>query len=663
VPPSTAPTLRNGDTLVPAHGFALTGGGQECPPYNKSCVVFDLFRHAVQEQRSSCAFAHLCLLLTVRMSLWLLPALLLLPTLAAQDYAIDQSTFNAGGTSANSQYSVTGTIGQPTAEVSSDENYALLAGFWNAINLPPSARAQSATTLEDTPVPITLAAVDAAADVLTYTITVPPAHGTLSGAPPILVYTPAADYHGADAFQFKATDNAGADSASAGVSVTIAAVNDAPLIDVVADQTGGYGNALVIPIAARDVDLLDSPADALTLAVSGLPEGLSFVQEPMPSGATHVNGKITGSPRGVGEYVITISATDRIGAPGARTFKLVVGKARLTFGALSKVREYGRANPPLDFTVTGFVGGAGIGELDSLPAVSTTATIASAVGVYPITLYGGTDNHYDYDFVNAFLTITTAPLTVAISAPAAGYVSSIGSAITFAGTFGYTGNPGKYQARWEFESSLSAWQAAGTVRTTESGHGNVSDVVQFDEPGVYWVTLTVTDGAGVIAEAASVGPDAAYVVIYHAAGGSISGGGWINSPPGAYLADPKLTGRATFNFNSKYQKGKSLPEGSTDLQFHAGKWTFKSSAYEWLVVAGPGAQCQGEGTISGGARCRFLLTVVDGDISGDKLDKLRIKIWDQLTGAIIYDNHLHADDHSSLPDTTVIGGGSIVIHK
>jgi hypothetical protein len=43
-------------------------------------------------------------------------------------------------------------------------------------------------------------------------------------------------------------------------------------------------------------------------------------------------------------------------------------------------------------------------------------------------------------------------------------------------------------------------------------------------------------------------------------------------------------------------------------------------------------------------------------------DKFRIKIWDQnKNGAVVYDNQLGAPD--SVDPTTVVGGGSIVIHK
>ena len=43
------------------------------------------------------------------------------------------------------------------------------------------------------------------------------------------------------------------------------------------------------------------------------------------------------------------------------------------------------------------------------------------------------------------------------------------------------------------------------------------------------------------------------------------------------------------------------------------------------------------------------------------MDKFRIKIWEKTTGALVYDNQLGAGDDAAT--TTVLGGGSIVIHK
>jgi hypothetical protein len=153
-----------------------------------------------------------------------------------------------------------------------------------------------------------------------------------------------------------------------------------------------------------------------------------------------------------------------------------------------------------------------------------------------------------------------------------------------------------------------------------------------------------------------------YVVVYDAGAGFVTGGGWINSPRGAYAADPTLTGKANFGFVSKYQKGSDVPTGNTEFQFQSAGFNFKSTVYEWLVIAGPKAQYKGSGTINGQGDFGFLLTAIDGSVNGGGgIDKFRLKVWEKTTSAIVYDNQVGSADTAD--PTTALGGGSIVIHK
>jgi hypothetical protein len=195
---------------------------------------------------------------------------------------------------------------------------------------------------------------------------------------------------------------------------------------------------------------------------------------------------------------------------------------------------------------------------------------------------------------------------------------------------------------------------------------NVTDGA-FDEPeenvtnyttlpvGVYNVCVRGTDAAGNVAI-----PECTLLAVYDPSAGFVTGGGWINSPAGAYVANPSLTGKANFGFVSKYQKGAQVPTGQTEFQFKAGDLNFHSSSYEWLVVSGTRAQYKGVGKINGTGDYGFMLTVIDGNLkNGGGFDKFRIKIWDRATNNIVYDNQLGVDDTAD--PTTVIGGGSIQI--
>src|SRR5437016_9242026 len=124
-----------------------------------------------------------------------------------------------------------------------------------------------------------------------------------------------------------------------------------------------------------------------------------------------------------------------------------------------------------------------------------------------------------------------------------------------------------------------------------------------------------------------------------------------------------VSGKANFGFVSKYKAGATTPTGETEFQFQEGNLNFHSSLYDWLVVSGALAQYKGSGTINGVAGYSFLLTAADGKVDGgDGVDRLRIKIWNTSTSAIVYDNQSGSDDSISSANTMAIDGGSVVIH-
>ena len=95
------------------------------------------------------------------------------------------------------------------------------------VNDPPGTVNQQVQTNEDTPVAFTLLGNDIDGDVLAFTVLSFPAHGTLTGTPPLLTYTPAPDFNGVDGFTFQTHDG----QASSGVStvnITVTPVNDPP---------------------------------------------------------------------------------------------------------------------------------------------------------------------------------------------------------------------------------------------------------------------------------------------------------------------------------------------------------------------------------------------------------------------------------------------------
>lgn len=259
---------------------------------------------------------------------------------------------------------------------------------------------------------------------------------------------------------------------------------------------------------------------------------------------------------------------------------------------------------------------------------------------YPVAVQV-TDQYGAYAIASALVQVANvAPTLSEISAPLDPV--QINQAVSASAGFTDPGVLDTHTALWDWGDGTTA---AGTVTET-NGSGSVADSHTYTLPGVYRIGLTVTDKDGGTAESFFE-----YVVVYDPNGGFVSGGGWIDSPAGAYTADPGLSGKATFGFVSKYRKGATTPEGSTEFQFHAAGLNFKSSSYEWLVVAGSKAQFKGAGTIDGQGGYFFMISADDGSP-----DTFRIKIWtpDGSGGEqIVYDND----------SQQAIGGGSIIVHK
>ncbi|MDD2764572.1 MAG: Ig-like domain-containing protein [Opitutaceae bacterium] len=141
-----------------------------------------------------------------------------------------------------------------------DSAEATVAIAVSPVNDPPTANPQSVTTDEDTPVSLTLSGQDPEGATLAYVVTVPPAHGTLGGAAPDLVYTPAADFNGADSFAFKVSDGE-ADSAEAAVSLSVSPVNDPPTADDASAATAA-NTPVAITLTGSDPD-----GDPITYAI------------------------------------------------------------------------------------------------------------------------------------------------------------------------------------------------------------------------------------------------------------------------------------------------------------------------------------------------------------------------------------------------------------
>ena len=190
----------------------------------------------------------------------------------------------------------------------------------------------------------------------------------------------------------------------------------------------------------------------------------------------------------MGTYPITVSGA--VDANYAITFvngTLSVGQAVLTITADNKTKVYGAANPAPTLSYSGFVNGDTAAVLDTAATVGTTATPASPVGTYPITVSGAVDANYAIAFVNGLLSVGRAPLTIT----ADNKTRPVGAANpTF--TASYAGfvngdTPASLDTPVSFSTTAATGSPAGTYPITPLGAVDVNYTIAFVAG-----TLTVT---------------------------------------------------------------------------------------------------------------------------------------------------------------------------
>ena len=210
-----------------------------------------------------------------------------------------------------------------------------------APNTPPVAEDDGETTLEDTPVTITVLSndMDADGDPLAVTIGTDPSNGSaVVNVDGTITYTPNANYNGLDSFTYMVDDgNGGTDTAT--VSITVEAVNDAP---VAADDsaTATSGVATVINVLGNDTDV---DGDGLIISTVGMPGNGTAV--------SNGDGTITYTPTAgfSGSDSFTYTIDDQNGGTDTATVNVTVDPALNDYN----VTAYSIANATFLFALNG----------------------------------------------------------------------------------------------------------------------------------------------------------------------------------------------------------------------------------------------------------------------------------------------------------------------
>ena len=185
------------------------------------------------------------------------------------------------------------------------------------VNDAPAPADDSAATDEDTPASINVRAndTDVDGDAVSVSSVTQGAHGAVSdNGDGTLTYTPAANYHGADAFTYTVSDGHGG-TAAATVNVTVSPVNDGPVANADAAATD-EDTPVSVDVRANDADV-----DGDNLTVSAVTQGAHGAAAITDNGA---GVTYTPAPDYVGADSFTYTVSDGHGGTSTASVSVTV---------------------------------------------------------------------------------------------------------------------------------------------------------------------------------------------------------------------------------------------------------------------------------------------------------------------------------------------------
>lgn len=252
------------------------------------------------------------------------------------------------------------------------------------------AKTQFVDSNEDIPLAVALEVENPAALALEWTIEMAPGHGHLEGTAPDLVYVPAQNFNGTDAFTFSIRDEHGRTSLG-GIVIRVAAVDDALVATGLAVRVGPAGNAAFeVPImdADGDASYVAGWANGATVVIDGRTVTYTAPRYPEETESFEISGYDAGS------YVtamVTVTFTQQPTTIDAEPlFAALASRTNPRLSARLK-DEAGDPLPraPVTFEAGGavvcttFTGDDGVASCDSLPAIFRSAAALSYRATFP----------------------------------------------------------------------------------------------------------------------------------------------------------------------------------------------------------------------------------------------------------------------------------------
>ncbi|HET7801418.1 MAG TPA: ExeM/NucH family extracellular endonuclease, partial [Humibacillus xanthopallidus] len=119
------------------------------------------------------------------------------------------------------------------------------------------------------------------------------------------------------------------------------------------------------------------------------------------------------------------------------------------------------------------------------------------------------------------------------------------------------------------------------------------------------------------------------------AAGFVTGGGFIQSPAGALVADPTRAGKGAFQIDLDYAAGATHPTGSFVYSLGGAGTPFSltGTSFDFLVIRAEAARFSGAATVNGSAGFTYTVDVLDAG----KSDTFRLRVT-AADGSLVYDS-------------------------
>ena len=301
-------------------------------------------------------------------------------------------------------------------------------------------------------------------------ITTQPSSQTITAGTPV-TFTVVANGSGTISYQWQ-KDNSNISGATSS-SFTINSANTSHIGDYKVIVHSGCGSDVTSDIASLSVNrvLPDmtftssvtktyGDADFTASATSTNPAAITYTSSDDAVATIASDGKVHIIKSGI--VTITASqAQDNTYEAVSESQTLTINKAPLVITADNKTKTQGSANPTLSISYSGFVKGETSSVLTTQPTVSTTATDASAAGIYTIAVKDASADNYEITYQEGKLTVLLPVNGIKVSSTSVSCKGSADGAISMTAT-----QPGNYTATVTSGSTTNTYSFTDTKQLT-----------------------------------------------------------------------------------------------------------------------------------------------------------------------------------------------------